>query len=362
MIGSFLAAPPPARAVCSFHPSREIEGFCDACVVAICGTCTFDAHKGHKYRSVREVVDEKKSDLVRMLTVLRKHVSSVATGIKEIEQNEVSNVETTTKARLLVQKQAREYRAKIDLAETRALQDLETMSERKRKENLGGQKLDLQFTQIELDNLVAAATEAVACVDFPSLLLIYGSVFARFAALEKKQPSWRLRPCSNGVVNFEPAPIEEANLGSVVDGDCPAASCSVLVTGADKQRTITIVAKNNTGRGMPGQSQNFHVHLQPPKGAGQVLVVTDAGKGNYSATCVLTEEGKHEIGVMIRNVHVAGSPLSFVVNTLVSSVTKPLQRSRWQFHAVIFFSLFLDSSHSCACTFVVVGRNRKRKD
>ena len=159
-------------------------------------------------------------------------------------------------------------------------------------------------------------------------MLLYGSVFARFAALEKKQPTWRLQPCSNGVVNFEPALIEEVNLGSVVDGDCPAASCSVQVTGADKQPIITIVAKNNIGRGMPGQSQNLCVHLQPPTGAGQELKVKDAGKGDYSATYVFTEEGKHEIGVTMRNVHVAGSPVSFDVKTLVSSVTKPFQRYR----------------------------------
>ena len=108
-----------------------------------------------------------------------------------------------------------------------------------------------------------------------------------------------------------------------------AAAYQAEVTGVAEHRTITIVAKNKSGR-LVHDGEGFKVRLQGPTGAGPARwgVVLDKGEGGYSVTCVLAAPGKYAVSVMLRNEHVDGSPLRMVWDAswswdaeLVSTVT-----------------------------------------
>ena len=216
----------PVVVFCKIHPSEEIKGFCDRCITVICGSCIFGDHKGHTYRSVAEVVVEKKSELSNMLVVLAGFSESVAEGVAQVELSETTNVETTAAAILLVEKLAREFRARVDAAEALLKQDIKKLGERKGKEQLQGQKLGLQFSQCEVHNLHIAATEALACGDFSVLLVLFSNIAPRFAEIQRSRLTWPLQACTDGAVHFQAATIEAVKLGFVVDGDLLAASAA----------------------------------------------------------------------------------------------------------------------------------------
>ena len=306
-----LEEQPHIHTFCGVHVSEEIKGFCDACNIIICGACVFGLHKEHKYRSLEEVGAEKKTELKEILVVLIGQQDSLVEAITKVGQCEKINADSIISAILRVQDLVRGVHAEVDAFEAMIVQQLKKKSAHKGKEQLGGQKLTLDFSNCDVDNVKIAVLKALACDDIPSFLVMYGDITPRYKALKASQSSWHLQPCTNGAVHFEPAAMQAINLGCVVDGDLSAADFKIEFkieeTGAGKQCTITIVALSATGHDFAVQL--FEVQLQPPTGAGQALVVRDMGKGCYSTACNLTESGVYIISVTLRKEHVVGSPL-----------------------------------------------------
>ena len=85
-------------------------------------------------------------------------------------------------------------------------------SKNKNKTQLGGQKLGVEFKQCEVDNLQNAVTTALASDDDAAFLQLSSGIAPRFAVLQQDRLSWVLEPCTNGIVNFAPAPISTGKI------------------------------------------------------------------------------------------------------------------------------------------------------
>ena len=153
-----------------------------------------------------------------MQVVLGRQLDSLAVGISEVEQPENANDETFITAIAIVDEHVRRMQATVAASGTIAvaasgtiiMQQLTTLYARKSKEQLGEQKLILQFIQCDAQNIHNAVSKALACNDIPSLLVPYSGISPRSAAPQQNQPSWQLEPCSNGEVFFEPADLQAA--------------------------------------------------------------------------------------------------------------------------------------------------------
>ena len=169
----------------------------------------------------------------------------------------------------IVDEHVRRMQAAVAASGTIIMQQLTTLCARKSKEQLGEQKLTLQFIQCDAHNIHNAVSKALACNDIPSLLVPYSGISPRSAAPQQNQPSWQLEPCSNGEVFFEPADLQAAHLGHIVDEDYYAAAAFKMEVRTDvrteghHQRTVTISAVNKTGYDMP--IQLVDIQLKAPR-------------------------------------------------------------------------------------------------
>ena len=324
-------APPPCHAAvkCGEHPGKDIEGFCDKCNIAICGTCLFGKHHEHKYRSVKVVAAEKRVELTTISGMLALYHDALATGIMRINKSEADNNVSFVAAMVTVKEHYVQVRAKVDADEVQSTLDVTTMSKSKNKTQLGGQKLGVEFKQCEVDNLQNAVKTALASDDDAAFLQLSSGIAPRFAVLQQDRLSWVLEPCTNGIVNFAPAPISTRKMGYVLDGDCHvSAAFKAEVTGDARDRMIVIVAGEKT-LWIDIHLELFVVTHISPSGASHSLPVTSAAVGTCSAALSLVDDGEHVVNVCFGSTHVNGSPirLAYADVTAASCVLKILCNS-----------------------------------
>ena len=319
-------APPPCHAAvkCGEHPGKDIEGFCDKCNIAICGTCLFGNHHGHTYRCVKVVATEKRVELTKISSTLDVYNGALATCIMHINKSEADNnvslvvatvyvKEHYAQVRAKVDADYAQVRAKVDADEAQSTLDVTTMSKSKNKMQLGGQKLGVEFKQCEVDNLQNAVTTALASDNDAAFLQLSSDIAPRFAALQQDRPSWVLKPCTNGIVHFVPAPISTGKMGYVLDGDCDvAAAFKAEVTGDARDRMIVIAAGEKT-RSIDIPLELFEVTHISPSGVSRSLSTTSAAVGTCSAALSLVDDGEHVVNVCLGSTHVNGSPIRLVL-------------------------------------------------
>ena len=309
-------APPPCHAAvkCGEHPGKDIEGFCDKCNIAICGTCLFGNHHGHTYRCVKVVATEKRVELTKISSTLDVYNGALATCIMLINKSEADSNVSLVVATVSVKEHYAQVRAKVDADEAQSTLDVTTMSKSKNKMQLGGQKLGVEFKQCEVGILQNAVTTALASDSDAAFLQLSSDIAPRFAALQQDRPSWVLKPCTNGIVHFVPSPISTGKMGYVLDGDCDvAAAFKAEVTGDARDRMIVIAAGEKTCSSIDIPLELFVVTHISPSGVSRSLSTTSAAVGTCSAALSLVDDGEHVVNVCLGSTHVNGSPIRLLV-------------------------------------------------
>jgi B-box zinc finger len=293
---------------CGEH-GNDIEGFCDKCNIVLCGSCVFGAHHGHNYRSIAQVIAEKRAEITKINGTLVVYQGALTASIKHIDKCEADNTVSTVVAIEAVKASFILVRAKTDVDEAQMILDVTTLSKKKYKMQLGGQKLNVEFIQCEVDTLQNAVTTALASDDDAAFLQLSSGLAPRFAALEQDRSSWVLQPCTNGIVCFAPAAISMGEMGHVLDGDCDiAAAFKVEIHGDARDRVVSIVAVEETST-IDVPLDMFVVNHVSPSGVSNLLPVTNAAVGKRSATLSLVDDGDHVVNVYFGNTHVNCSPI-----------------------------------------------------
>ena len=189
---SLIEAPPqyPAPVKCADHPGRDIEGFCDTCNIAICGSCCLGVHRGHKCRIIAEVAAEKRAVVTKINDTLVVYHDALATSIMHLDKSEADNNVSTVVAIESVKDLYIKVRAIVDADEAQATLDVTTMSKNKNKTQLGGQRLGVELHQCEVESLQNVVTFALASDSEAAFLQLCSDIAPRFAAIQQDRPSW----------------------------------------------------------------------------------------------------------------------------------------------------------------------------
>ena len=312
--------------VCPKHGDQVLKYFCTSCESLVCNECIVSSHHSHKYDTVECVLEEQKTKLQSMCSVLEQalpHLSRANRESKDVTNSINSHV---LSVRREIEEAFSGVMAAVEKRKQEVLAEAEGMAVAK--------KSRLQIQQEDLERLSIAMTLALDTIQHGTqsyspveLLSTMGVLKQACSKLEGKFAKASLVPASSPsiVASVSTAGLIKAicSLGSVEERLPCSPSHSGLVgintkfpIGITKDVKRTLILQVRNSRGEPLGTGQARVNAWLTDKSGRRVCdaeVSSLDGGKYEITFSVLEEFSGEAQFMANGEHVDGSPCDVIV-------------------------------------------------
>lgn len=328
-----LASPPPAPSLagaassqhvsghvyCPSHESEAVRYYCERCNSAVCRECTVREHRGHACVYLQEAAENSRSVTLKLLTDARSGIRAIEDSIG-VTKRMVDRVELRAKAVASdVRTTTRRHISALEDRERKLLNKVERIRQVKGK-TLQDQIDDLSTALARLTH----AVDTIGSVDSSShveLLQRREKVLAEMNEL--RQIKAHLSPHEDDNIVFTPPDASLYQLLNTMgyvssSGHAPhtVASGSGLKRAVrGKVATFLVHGKDHLADQRVVGGDPVTVTVVGPDGASAPADVHDQANGSYLVSYRPQTEGRHSVSVMLRGLHIQGSPFTVPVRS-----------------------------------------------
>lgn len=302
--------------VCPNHYGNALQYYCVECETAVCADCTDIEHIGHTTISLRDAIEEQKSELLKLVAQVREQeplvedsialVADVSTALQkksvEVEQhicnafNELCKLLDERKAALLV-----------ELAEVCS----------SKQEVLSEQKEALESFLNRIRKSCDFTAESLSHGNETEILLVKKEMSKKLEELATHK--LQFLPEQNEFLLFDDSLLQSlkksiSTIGSLhttsaVAYETTASGEGLRQTYVGRPSMITVTTKDRNGELVklgfaPLTAVITGDHLEESV----IPTVTDNRNGTYDITYTLKQEGKHRLELKLFDQHIKGSP------------------------------------------------------
>ena len=308
-----LIHPKKKAMLCSKHPTKELDLYCETCEELVCRDCTVCVHRDHQYDLVSDAFQKHKDVLVASLQPVEQQLDTVT---KSLQQLDTQRQQITDQREALVvntHKTIQQLQEALEVRRTELIDQLDQISQKKLK------TLAAQRDQIEL-----VQTQLSGCLDFVKESLQTGSdgeILAVKITAEFKAED--LAPQERADIRFSASTPELTQtcqqFGKVYT--CPVSPERCYATGkglevatVGEQATATLHAIDGDGKECEQPLVNTSCELVSDAGGPTVKVaVQKKEKNKYTISYQPTHRGRYQLHVKVEGVPITGNPFVVIV-------------------------------------------------
>ena len=326
---------PPLRKtlLCSQHPTKVADLYCDTCDEVICRDCIIRVHRDHHYDLVTDAFHKHKDVIVaslqpveQQLTTIGKAVEGLDTRCAEVvEQKEAVVTQIDTTIRQLVQA--------LEVRRAELVSEVEHVSQQKLK-CLAAQRQQFELMEAKLRS----------CRDFVQDSLRTGSE-AEILAMKKPV----VKQMNDLTSSFKPetlAPVERADqkfthsqaeltktcqqFGEVYC--CPVCPEKCVATGPGSQvavvgetATVSLQTVDGEGEACETREESVSCEVVSSDGLSQVrATVKRREESKYEISYQPWHRGRHQLHIQVEGKHILNSPFTVLV---LPNLTAPTNKT-----------------------------------
>lgn len=325
-----LASPPPAISshssphpgvlYCNLHEGEVIRLFCEMCNAAICRECTLRDHRGHSFIYLQDAAESSRSVTLKLLTDARSGIRAIEDSIG-VTKRMVDRVDLRAQAVASdVRSTTRRHISALEDRERKLLHKVERIRQVKGK-TLQDQIDDLSNALARLTHTVDTLGTSVDSANHLELLQTRDKVLAEMNELRQ--------------IKAHLSPHEDDNIVFThPDNSLYQAISTMGYISSSGYAPNTVAVGNGLKQALRGKLATFLVHgkdhladqrlvggdqvmvtLHGPDGMASKADVQDRGNGSYLVSYRPQLEGQHVIAVLMRGMHIQGSPFTVQVKS-----------------------------------------------
>ncbi|XP_045598418.1 E3 ubiquitin-protein ligase TRIM71 [Procambarus clarkii] len=321
-----LASPPPAISshsyvvYCTIHDGEAIRLYCETCNAAICRECTLRDHRGHSFAYLQDAAESSRTVTVKLLTDARTGIRAIEDSIG-VTKRMVDRVDLRAQAVASdVRTTTRRHITALEDRERKLLHKVERIRQVKGK-TLQDQIDDLSSALARLTHTVDTLGSSVDSTNHLELLQTRDKVLAEMNELTLIKR--HLSPHEDDNIVFTPP-----------DNSLYQAISTMGFISSSGYAPNSLAVGNGLKNALRGKIATFLVHgkdhlsdqrhvggdlvtvtVHGPDGMASKADVQDRGNGSYLVSYRPQVEGQHVIAVLMRGMHIQGSPYTVQVKT-----------------------------------------------
>ena len=317
-----LVSPLNKKLLCSKHPGKEADLYCEKCEELICRDCIVRVHREHQYDLVTESFSRHEKELSNSLQPLVKQLTSLNRAIESLD---------TRCAEVNEQKTAVVDKVRSIMAEIREALEVRERELVDRAEQTAGEKLRVLAAQ--RSELQLQASKHGKCRDFfeemrqtcsqGEFLRMKSPLIKQIGQLTESFEPESLRLSEQADMKFNCNLDEligtcqqfgEVYCQPVCPGKCRASGEGVRVAMRGQTASVSVEALDREGEACLAPVNSLTCELVSSDGRSQVSGTTEGNNDNYYITYVPQVVGRHQLHISIENCPISNSP--FTVNVL----------------------------------------------
>ena len=328
-----LVSPKKKSILCSEHPSKELDLYCETCEELVCRDCTVRIHRDHQYDLVTNAFQKHKGVLVKILQPVEQQLDMLT---KSLQQLDTQCQHITDQREALVgnvHKTIRQLQEALEVRKTELIGELDQITQMKLK------ILPAQRDQIEL-----VQTQLSSCLDFVKKSLRTGSEVEILAMkkpvvkqVEKITAEFKteiLAPQERADIIFSASTPEltqtcqhfgQVYTCSVSPERCYATGKGLEVATVGEQATTILHAVDADGKEYEQPLVNTSCELVSDTGGPTVkAAIQKKEKNKYTISYQPTHRGRHQLHIKVEGIPIRGSPFTVAARLEIGSPIKTI--------------------------------------
>ncbi|XP_053652032.2 E3 ubiquitin-protein ligase TRIM71-like [Cherax quadricarinatus] len=325
-----LASPPPAISshssphqsvvYCNMHDGEVIRLYCEMCNAAICRECTLRDHCGHSFVYLQDAAETSRSVTMKLLTEARTGIRAIEDSIG-VTKRMVDHVDLRAQAVASdVRTTTRRHISALEDRERKLLHKVERIRQLKGK-TLQDQIDDLSTALARLTHTVDTLGSSVDSANHLELLKTRDKLIAEMN--EQRQIKAHLNPYEDDNIVFTPPDnslYQAISTMGFISSSGYALNSIAVGTGLKralrgKVATFVVHGKDHLADQRHTGGDQVTVMVHGPDGMSSAADVEDRKNGSYLVSYQPQVEGQHVIAVLMRGMHIQGSPFTVQVKT-----------------------------------------------
>ena len=325
--------PPKKKAMlCSKHPTKELDLYCETCEELICQHCIVRVHRDHQYDLVPDAFPKHKDVIVYSLQPVEQQLETVNKALEQLDTQSQNIKDQREAVAESIQNVIKRLHGLLEARKVELLGQLDQITQQKLK-NLAAQRDQVELVQTQLSS----------CCDFVNKSLQTGSQ-GEILAMKKpvvkqiKEITADLKP--NALVPQEQAdikffgsldfPLICQQFGRIYNHPisperCYATGRGLEVATLGELATAVMYAVDENSKECNKSLENMKCELISE--ANDVVVGCEVEKKNsqYEISYQPTHRGKHQLNIRVEGVHIRGSPFTVVVKLPIQRLGTPIK-------------------------------------
>ncbi|XP_014259345.1 tripartite motif-containing protein 45 isoform X2 [Cimex lectularius] len=335
---------------CKAHPQQELNYFCGTCAKLMCFVCCTSSHSSHKYETVAKAADNYSSLIRQALETVKVIIKNSNHSLDAIKGLEVKIMSKCNDVEREIKGFIQAYKEVLDEHAQSLLQQLTSIKD-SRKQLLISHKELLDRKVRSMQPAIEFAEELIKST--PVELLNTATHVLSKLDINDESDLQVLTMRVSDVVQF--LPEEKAtNIGKyqlfgiistqvISPQHCTLEADGLLRCRQHKKATFKLLTKDNDNKPLCHGGEKIISTLQYKDEMQRLLpvFVNDEGDGSYTLSFKADTPGNLTLTVLIRNIHIQGSPFNVCVCSL--------RPHKGVYHCCAFCSSRGSKSAKCAC-------------
>ena len=331
---------PPLRKtlLCSQHPTKVADLYCDTCDEVICRDCIIRVHRDHHYDLVTDAFSKHKDVIVASLQPVEQQLTSIGKAMESldtrcaevVEQKEAVVTQIDTTIRQLVQA--------LEVRRAELVSEVEQVSQQKLK-CLAAQREQFELMEAQLRS----------CRDFVQDSLRTGSE-AEILAMKKPV----VKQINDLTSNFKPetlAPVEKADqkfthsqveltkacqqfgkvyCHHVFPEKCVATGPGSQVAVVGETATVSLQTVDGEGEACETREESVSCEVVSSDGLSRVRAAVKRREENkYEISYQPQHRGRHQLHIRVEGKHILNSPFTVPVLPNLTAPTNTIGGLQW---------------------------------
>ena len=318
--------------LCSKHPTKELDLYCETCEEIVCRDCILRVHRDHQY----DLVDDAFPKHERLIVTALEPVEQQLATLKEALQGLDARCSQITELQYLLEKEIKDSVQQIhevlQARERELINGLAHITERKLK-SLAAQRDQFELDEMQLMNCRDTVKESLRTGREAEIMAMKKPMLNLVDKITTAFKTKALAPQEKDDMQFSRDQSELTQLcqefGDIDTPDVNPKKCyniSVGLAVVGETSTATLQVLDHEGKQCQREVENVNCELVSSDGLSRVVgTVKRRGGNEYELSYRPQHRGTHKLHIRVEGRHVSGSPMKVVVHPKDYEATKVVE-------------------------------------
>ena len=328
-----LVSPKKKSILCSEHPSKELDLYCETCEELVCRDCTVRIHRDHQYDLVTNAFQKHKGVLVKILQPVEQQLDMLT---KSLQQLDTQCQHITDQREALVgnvHKTIRQLQEALEVRKTELIGELDQITQMKLK-ILAAQRDQIELVQTQLSSCLDFVKKSLRTGSEVEILAMKKPVVKQVEKITAEFKTEILAPQERADIIFSASTPEltqtcqhfgQVYTCSVSPERCYATGKGLEVATVGEQATAILHAVDADGKEYEQPLVNTSCELVSDAGGPTVKgAIQKKEKNKYTISYQPTHRGRHQLHIKVEGIPIRGSPFTVAARLEIGSPIKTI--------------------------------------